>query len=375
MANRAPTVREIAELLDSWFPRRLAEHWDNTGLLLGDPDRSVETILTCLTITPGVVEEARELKANLIVSHHPILFRPAQKLVTTDPAAAVVVDLARHGIAVYSPHTAFDSAQGGINDMLAQAIGLKDVIPLRTTAPPSSYKVTVFVPENDLQHVLDAMFEAGAGVIGDYRECSFRVAGKGTFFGTESTSPTVGQKGRREEVDEWRVEVLCPGDRLAAVLKAMVDAHSYEEPAYDVYPLHALPPQSEGAGRIGTIEPPCTLDELARRVQSTLNAAAVGVVGTGDRPVSRLAIACGSGGSFLEDAARKGADALLTGEATFHKQLEAEARGVALILAGHFETERFGVERLANRLAHALPSTRVCIAQAERRPDRILVPS
>lgn len=372
MAGDRLTVADVVRLLEEWYPLRLAENWDNVGLLLGDPDATVQAVTVCLTITPEVVEEAARNGSQLIVSHHPIFYRPTQRLTADDPASRIVLALARNGIAVFSPHTAFDSAKGGINDLLAEALGLIDACPLVPAEGEPCYKVTVFVPDSDLQRVLDAMFNAGAGVIGEYRECSFRVAGKGTFFGTEATSPTVGQKGRREEVDEWRVEVLCPGRVLHQVLAAMREAHSYEEPAFDVYPLKGLASRAEGAGRIGRLPSPRSLDDLAADVGKTLRSEAVSIVGEPDREVTRVAIACGSGGAFLAEAAKQGADVLVTGEATYHKQLEAQNRGIALILAGHYETERFGVEKLATRLAAALPGVRVLASQQERRPDRVV---
>ena len=305
------------------------------------------------------------------MTHHPILFRPVQRLTDEDPATRIVYRLVRHGIAVYSPHTAFDGARGGINQMLAEAIGLRDVRPIEPASQPAECKVVVFVPQSDLEPVLQAMFDQGAGVIGDYRECSFRVAGKGTFFGTESTSPTVGQKGRREEVEEWRVEVICPAERVEAVVRAMKAAHSYEEPAFDVYPLAAQPDPEQGAGRMGRLPEPEPLADLARRFGRTVATSAAIVVGDPQRRVERVAIACGAGDSFVRSAHAAGADVLLTGEARFHQQLEARERGLALVLVGHYEIERFGVERLARRLQEAFPQLTVTAA-AEETPAWLL---
>jgi dinuclear metal center YbgI/SA1388 family protein len=275
--------------------------------------------------------------------------------------------LARSGISILSPHTSLDSASGGINDGLCRRLSLADVTFLRPIAVPASYKIVVFAPESDREAVLAGAFEAGAGRIGDYLECSFALAGQGTFFGTEETQPAVGQKGRRETVPELRLEILCPSARLAAVLAAVRSRHSYEEPAIDVYPLLDLSPQS-GSGRIGQFLEPRSLEEFALFVSQVLGHVPVQRVGEPRRMIKRVAVACGAGDDFLGDAVRAGADVLLTGEARFHHALEAESLGMGLVLAGHYGTERPGVEDLAQRIALAFPDLTVWPSQQEYDP-------
>jgi dinuclear metal center YbgI/SA1388 family protein len=349
-----PTVASICTCLDRFAPPALAADWDNVGLLFGDAAAEVGRLLTCLTITTAVVAEAVDEKADLIVTHHPILFRGAKRLSTATAEGRLLWPLARAGIAVYSPHTAFDNTIGGINDSLARRLGLANMTPLRRHDGERRCKVVVFVPDSDLQKVSDAMFAAGAGVIGQYEQCSFRLAGTGTFFGTETTNPTVGAKGRREDVSEWRLEVVCPEAILPGVLAAMRSAHSYEEPAFDVYPLKPLPGPG-GEGRVGELPTAVPLRELAATVKRELAAGAVQVVGDGGRTVTRVAIACGAGGEFLADTIRAKADVFLTGEMRFHDYLAAKAQGLALVLPGHYATERPGVEELARRLAAEWP--------------------
>jgi hypothetical protein len=224
----------------------------------------------------------------------------------------------------------------------------------------------VFVPDSDVQKVSDAVFAAGAGVIGQYNECSFRVAGTGTFFGTEATNPVVGQKGRREEVPEWRLEVVVPESLVGSVVAAMRRAHSYEEPAFDVYPLR--PMVSGGAGRMGELEQPTTLSELAKRAQQTLSASTVQVVGDLSRPVRTVAVACGAAGEFLGDAIEQKADVFLTGEVRFHEALAARNAGIGLILPGHYATERPAVEELAVQLAAQFPGLQAWPSRVECDP-------
>jgi dinuclear metal center YbgI/SA1388 family protein len=362
-----PTVSAICAFFERFAPSALAADWDNVGLLFGDGAAEARRILTCLTVTPAVVAEAVAEKADLVVTHHPILFRGAKRLSTASADGRLLWPLARAGVAVYSPHTAFDNTPGGINDSLVRRLGLTEVTALRSHEGERKCKVVVFVPDADLGKVSDAMFGAGAGVIGQYEQCSFRLGGTGTFFGTEAANPTVGEKGRREDVSEWRLEVVCPEAILPGVLKAMRSAHSYEEPAFDVYPLKPLPGPG-GEGRVGTLPSPVPLRELAGTVKRALSAGATQVIGDPDRPVRRVAVACGAAGEFLADAAKAKADVFLTGEMRFHDYLSAEAQGIALVLPGHYATERPAVEELAARLGTEFPELTVWPSRREADP-------
>jgi dinuclear metal center YbgI/SA1388 family protein len=374
------TVADVAEWLERFAPARLAEPWDNVGLLWGDPAALVTAVMTCLTVTQVTAAEAVEEGASLIVSHHPVLFREVKCVRADFTDTAPLWKLARSGIAVLSPHTAFDNTHEGINDLLCHRLGLVDIKPLRPFLPardgrgdaPRLFKIVVFTPETDHEAVLSAAFHAGAGRIGNYEECSFATPGEGTFFGTESTNPAVGQRGRRETVRELRIETICPAVKLAGVLAAIRAAHSYEEPAIDVYPLREPPaedPASQGAGRIGRLQERLNLRDFARLAAGTL-AARVSSVGDPRREVERVAVACGAGDDFLKDAARAGADVLFTGEARFHRALEAEALGIGLVVAGHHATERPGVEELAKSIARAFPELKIWPSEREYDPFR-----
>jgi dinuclear metal center YbgI/SA1388 family protein len=346
------TVADICRWLEQFAPAHLAESWDNVGLLWGDPSASVTRVMTCLTVTPSTAREAVEERAELIVSHHPVLFRAVKRVRADHVETGMLWELARAGVSIASPHTAFDNTAGGINDGLARRLGLVDVAPLRPIAPPASFKVVVFAPRESREAILSSAFAAGAGKIGVYDECSFSIAGFGTFFGTEGAIPAIGQAGRRETVRERRLEVLCPGGRLDDVLAAIRSSHPYEVPAIDVYPLH---PQSggQGAGRIGRLTAATTLEEFARAVSRTLDAPGLQLVGQAERRVERVAIVCGAGDDFVPDAARARADVLLTGESRFHRALEAESLDLGMVVAGHHATERPGVEDLAGRIKAA----------------------
>lgn len=361
------TVADAIRYLEGFAPKRLAGSWDNVGLLLGDRSAPVERIMTCLTVTPESAAEAVEQKAQLIVSHHPVLFRPVQRLTSDTSEGRMLLSLIRAGVAVYSPHTAFDNTRDGINELLGNKLGLQAMTPLRRLSALPECKIVVFVPDADLSKVSDAMFGAGAGVIGQYRECSYRLAGTGTFFGTDATNPTVGQKGRREEVSEWRLEVVCPEAKVEQAIAAMRKAHSYEEPAFDVYPLRAGL-SSLGDGRLGPLREPVPLAGFAQLVKRQLNCGPIQLVGDPQRTVSTVAIVCGAGGELLKDAIRARVDVFLTGELRFHDYLAAQAEGLSLLLPGHYATERIGVEMLATRLQHEWRDIQVWASTNERDP-------
>ena len=215
------SVAALIDFLDQFAPPVLAAPWDNVGLLLGDRAAAVQGVMTCLTVTPETAAEALESQVQLIVTHHPVLFQPVQRLTSDTAEGRMLLALIRAGVAVYSPHTAFDNTRDGINDLLARRSGLTELGPLRRRGGPGQCKIVVFVPESDLGRVADAMFAAGAGSIGQYSQCSFRLLGTGTFFGSDATNPAVGQKGRREEVSEWRLEAVCPENAVDPVIAAI----------------------------------------------------------------------------------------------------------------------------------------------------------
>ncbi len=368
-------IIDIDRFLESIAPRRLAQSWDNVGLLMGDPGATIHKVMTCLTVTPETAAEAIAGSAELIVSHHPILFKPTRTIRGDRAETEAVWRLANAGIAVISPHTAFDDAPGGVNEILAEMIGLRNVAPLRISTDVQSngfhkFKIVVFTPRSDLDRVSAAAFAAGAGTIGGYSECSFSSSGIGAFLGDDSTNPTVGRKGRREHVRERKLEFVCPGNRLGEVVQAVRTSHSYEEPAIDVYPLADFEHADRPSGRIGNLKAPESLGDFAERIALELKTNQLLFTGDSDRSIKRVAIACGAGGDFLDDAARSAADVLLTGEARYHRAVESETLGIALITAGHHATERPGVENLAARIAAAFPNLTVWASRSEHDPLR-----
>ena len=363
------TVADLVAWMERFAPRRLAESWDNVGLLLGDPIAPVERVMTCLTVTATTADEAIRRGAGAIVTHHPILFKATRTLRADQPDTGFVWRLARAGVAVLSPHTSFDNTEGGINDGLARRFGLVDIGPLRVQAAEDWYKLVVFVPEGEANAITTAAFAAGAGRLGAYAECSFTAVGTGTFRGSSAANPTIGVAGGpRESVREARVEFLCAAADRARVVAAVRAAHSYEEPAIDLSRLEPTWPSSTGSGRIGRLATPERLGQFARRVATILRAPATRFVGDPDRLIKRVALCCGAGDEFLGDAITRGADVYVTGEARYHRAVEAESRGIGLIVAGHHATERPGVEDLAGRIAAEWPAMAVWASESEMDP-------
>lgn len=363
--------RDVVDAMGKIAPLHLAESWDNVGLLLGDAESPVRHLMTCLTVTPEVVAEAIEQRVEMIVTHHPLLYKPTQRITSASTEGQMLLQLMASRIAIYSAHTAYDNAPDGINDQLAGLLKLDELRPLTPFPPKAQFKIVIFVPEQDLRKVSEAAFQAGAGIIGKYEHCSFRTSGTGTFFGKENTQPKIGQAGRQEEVAEYRLEAVCPSACLARAVSAISQAHSYEEPAIDVYPLH---PQSakgsarDGAGRLGQLPVSVSAQELTELISGLLNTP---VLLTGDRALEQIksvAIVCGAGGSLLPQVIESGAEAFLTGELRFHDELAAKAAGVSVIAAGHYATEQPGMEELARRLAQCLPQCRVWASCAEHNP-------
>jgi dinuclear metal center YbgI/SA1388 family protein len=363
------TVQDFVASLDRFAPPGTAAEWDNVGLLVGDRRAACDRVMTCLTLTDDVAEEAIRERCQLIIAHHPLPFKAIKRLTDATAEGRILLSLIQNRIAVYSPHTAFDNCPGGINDGLAHRLGLTNIRSLRLTPTTGSFKLTVFVPEGDLAQVADAVFAAGAGRIGindKYTECSFRSLGTGTFHGGADAKPAVGQKGRREDVAEYRFETIVPEAKLAAVVAAMIQAHRYEEPAYDLYPVSVFP--HWGQGRIGELSKPMLLRDLAALAKTTLRANGIQCIGLEDRWIRTVAIACGAAGEYLNDAIRAPADCFVTGELRFHEALLARSSGITGIVTGHFASERPGIEDLAVRLQSEFPAATVWANRCETDP-------
>lgn len=340
----------VLDALERLAPKRLAEEWDHVGLMLGSPAREVHKVFVCLDVYGATIEAAKQAGADLMISHHPFVFKPLRHLRTDLPQGKWIESLFQNDIAVYSAHTNLDIAEGGVNDVLAERLGLKDCSLLAATEMESVCKLAVYVPISHLDAVREAVFKAGAGQIGAYSQCSFQVQGKGTFLPLENTNPFIGTPGRLETVDEVRLETVLPEKSASRVVKALLKAHPYEEVAYDLYDLkHGG--RMHGIGRIGRLEEAVSAGEFAAKVKTALPVDHVRLVGAKAQKVQKIALCGGAGAEYIAKAIHAGADLMVTGDVKYHEAQKALENGICLVDAGHFGTEFPVVEKLAAYLA------------------------
>jgi dinuclear metal center YbgI/SA1388 family protein len=360
-----PTVAGWLEAIESLYPSSWAEDWDSVGLQVGDRAWPAEKVLVALDPTAEIVEEARGRSCGLLVAHHPLLFRPLQRLDLTEPVARVAVDAARAGVAVAAVHTNADVADPGVTDALAETLGIEVTGVLRPTPAGARVKLVTFVPPEATGKVLEAVVSAGGGVIGEYSHCSFRVRGTGTFLPSERADPVVGERGELTEVEEDRLEIVVPRERMSAAVGAMVDAHPYEEVAYDAYPLAGR--GGLGLGRVGRLLEPIDAGALAERCRDRVGSE-VRLAGDPGGAVATVGLCGGAGASLIPDAIRAGVDAFVTGDLKHHQALDAVAAGLTVIDAGHHGTERPFVAMLARRLAERGPPGEVLVSERSTDP-------
>jgi len=364
---------EIIAVVEGLAPTGLAAEWDNVGLMLGSPETEVRRVLVSLDVTLPVVEEAVARGANLIISHHPLFFRPIKTLRFDETRGKLVHTLIKENIMVYSAHTNLDSADLGVSYHLAVKLELEDIKVLVPTYREKYYKLVTFVPEDHERIVREALTRAGAGWIGNYSDCTFRIAGTGTFLPMAGTRPYIGQEGELMEAKEYRLETIIPTTRLPEVLQALIKAHPYEEVAYDIYPLANEGP-AQGIGRQGVLPHAVNLKDFALQVKENLGVASVKLVGDDQRKVKRVAV-CGGAGSDIMAAARSvGAEVLVTGDLKYHEAQAALAMDLAVIDAGHFATERLIVPVLVTYLQEQLQDCEVMVlaSQKEQEPWYVL---
>jgi len=324
---------EIISLFEQFSPKAYAMEGDKIGLQVGDLSRPVHNVMIALDVTEKVVDEAISLKTDLIIAHHPPIFRPLTKITADNPAGRLMQKLIKHDIAVYAAHTNLDVAKGGVNDLLSDALGLRDCEVLVPTYEDKLKKLVAYVPVDHAEAVKEAIGNAGAGAIGKYSHCSFTALGKGEFKPGEDSNPFIGEPGKLEVVDEMRVETIYPQSLEKTVLKELKKAHPYEEPAFDIYDV-AQKGEQLGLGRIGKIDE-MTLAEFAEHVKKRLDVPAVRVVGDVKTKIKKVAVLGGDGNKYFSHAIRKGADVYVTGDMYYHVAIDANELGLNIVDPGH----------------------------------------
>lgn len=344
-----PKVKDIAAILEKHYPLDLAEEWDNCGLQIGDSQQPVAKLAVSLDPSPDIIRQAAASGANLLITHHPLLFAPLKSIDYRTPSGSLIKLLNDANLSVYSAHTNLDSAPRGLNQHLAELIGLEDITPLGSGRREPLFKLTVFVPESHLEIVREVLGQAGAGHIGLYSHCSFDVAGQGAFKPLPGSQPYIGNINQLEKVAEYRLETIVYQRSISETVQKMLAVHPYQEVAYDLYPL-ANSGRLISPGRKGILPATFTLKSLAGRVKEVLQLNSIRVVGSLERPLKRVAVVSGSGASFIKSAVSEGVDVLLTGDVKYHDACLSRDLGLCLIDAGHHGSEQIMVDMLSSML-------------------------
>ncbi|WP_153504673.1 Nif3-like dinuclear metal center hexameric protein [Cumulibacter manganitolerans] len=355
-------LADITAFLDEIYPPALAESWDSVGLISGDPDQPVRRIHLALDPTEQTLGEAIARGADLLLTHHPLLLKGISQVASTTSKGRILRSAIKADCAMFNAHTNADRARNGVNDALADRLGLRATTPLVPAEELRLEKVVTYVPHADAATVVDALAAAGAGQLGDYSRCAFLSIGTGTFTPGERAHPAIGTPGAAEVVGETRIEMVLAPHRRAAVLAALRTAHPYEQPAFDLLAMVPLP-TDQGLGRVGELETPVTFREFCAHVAAALPAAPVGVRGAGDpdRRIARVAVLGGAGDGHLGDAARAGVDAYVTADLRHHPAGEHLADGgPALVDAGHWATEATWLPVAARLLRERFGSELTC---------------
>ncbi|OYN92762.1 Nif3-like dinuclear metal center hexameric protein [Parenemella sanctibonifatiensis] len=365
------TVSSVIAALEEQHPTHRAESWDQVGLAAGDPASPVSHLLLAVDPTLEVVREAARVGAELIITHHPLLLRGIHAVTATDPKGEILRELMRHDIALYTAHTNADVGIAGVSEALATAVGLTDLTPLAPQPAEALVSLATQVPRDSADAVREALAEAGAGSLGDYRACSFSVTGTGRFLPVEGAEPTIGTVGTPEEVEEERIEVVLPQRLRRPVLSALLASHPYEEPAWTMTTLEQ-PLGEIGLGRVGRLPEPLTAAAFAEQVSAALPETITGVRLAGDpeRMLSRIAVMGGAGDSHLDQARAAGVDAYLTSDLRHHPASEFIAHDDAPVLldVAHWAAEWTWLPMAAQALSAAVPGLKATVSTLRTDP-------
>ena len=362
-------ISDIISAIEAYAPLHLQDGYDNCGLQVGDGNAEATGVLLCVDVTEAVVDEAIALGVNMVVSHHPLIFRGLKKLVGRSDIERIVIKAIKNDIAIYSAHTNMDNTRGGVSARMAQKLGLKNV---RVLVPQvgRQVKVVVYVPTSYADAVADAMHSCGAGNIGDYEHCSYRIAGEGRYRAKAGAHPFVGTPGEMHSEPETRIEVIADAAVKDRVVQAMLQAHPYEEPAYDVLQLQNESPY-EGAGVVGDIEPTSATDFFAK-LKNVFGVDAVRFCGDATKTIRRVALCGGSGAEFIGAAVHSGADIYVTGDVKYH-DFTGNASRILIADIGHYESEQFTKDIFYEIIREKMPNFATYYAKSENKQVKFFI--
>jgi dinuclear metal center YbgI/SA1388 family protein len=346
-------LKELILDLDKIFQKDLALEWDRVGLQIGNSNSTINKILVTLDVDDELIDEAISSGTNLIISHHPAVFEEMVSITDYSGTGSMVLKLIENSIAVYAAHTNYDIMDGGLNDIIASKLGLEEIRAIEATSQ-NWYKFVIFVPVNNQEEVRRAICKSGGGKIGDYSCCTFSSRGRGTFLPGKDAQPYIGKTGELSEVDEVRMECIVGKDDLHELSKAVIEAHPYEEPAYDIYRLENQIREA-GPGRIGKLKDPVILNHFIRTIRKNLDLSDVGIFhrgveNTGNRMIENVAVVSGSCNSLIGELAALDCDLIITGEISYHNAISLWESGKIVAVLGHGTIEKHAIEGIYDKL-------------------------
>ena len=359
------TVAEIGSILEEFAPLYYQESYDNSGLLVGDPNAVIESALLCIDVTEQILDEAIADNHKLIISHHPLIFSGLKSITGRNSVQRIVAKAIKNDIAIYAAHTNLDSVKGGVSARICDKLSVQNysvLSPLKNLL----VKLVTFVPLSHEEAVRIALFKAGAGYIGNYDCCSYNLNGKGTFRAGKNSNPFVGKQGELHIEEEVRIETICPRQIISKVINALTSSHPYEEVAYDIYPLENKYTQA-GLGMVGSLSKAMPIDDFLTLLKSTFKTGSIKYSAPTKTHIERVAVCGGSGFSLMYDAIANGADIFITADVKYHQFFEAEGK---LMLAdiGHYESEQFTVEIVQELLSEKIPTFTAIISKLSSNP-------
>lgn len=354
-------ISDVFNKVNEIAPFSFQEKWDNSGLLTGDKENQVSKILLALDITNEVAMEAQKGGYELVISHHPVIFNPLYTLCNDNPA----VILSKNNICAICAHTNLDMARGGINDIIAEKFDAEIIEdPMEIIKTETFYQICVFVPLENKKQVFEAMCKAGAGELGEYKDCGFSVDGIGTFLPIEGAVPYIGSVGKREEVAESKLEMIVPFEKREAVISAMLKAHPYEKPAYSLFENQALV-EKYGFGKVCKLKKPVTVKEFAQMLKNIFGNTVIRFNDTG-KMISTFGFCSGGGGALINQSIKMGLDAYFCGDVKHDQFIDANNYGVAVFDAGHYHTEVIVLSYLKEKLSQEFPGLTIDIAKSDK---------
>lgn len=363
------TVDTISAWIEEIAPLALQEDYDNAGLLVGDKSMQVTGVLLCIDVTEEVIDEAISKKCNLIISHHPLIFRGLKRITGQNEIQRCIIQAIKNNVAIYAAHTNIDNVLTGVNGKIAEKIGLQSLQILQPK-PESLLKLITFVPVETVERVRKALFEAGAGNIGNYDECSYNSEGYGTFRANEKANPFVGNLNEQHQQPEIRIEVILPKYLKYSVTRALIAAHPYEEPAFDFIPL-ANDWKTIGAGIVGELPEEMEEMDFLNHLKNTFNLNTLRFTSILGRKIKKVAVCGGAGSEFLQDAIAAGADVFVSADFKYHEYFEAKNR-ILVVDIGHFESEQFTKDVFYEIITKKMPTFAVQISEVNTNPIKYL---